>query len=288
VVDPVRFVVEFVGQTGAADPQRAMQWVCDQLMMGVRTTLTRLLKSGDMTLMDLGGAGPDVARAIVQSCPDLANVGVQVLEIAKLNLNLSDEDQARIDEFQDQIVQAKIDARRAKIGVSRAEAEAQARQYQLDQDFVNRQRYVNQVDMGRYQQYAGAEAMLGMGQGMAQGGDASAGLAGAGVAAGMAMGAGMAYGARPPGYPPPGYGYPPGPQAYGPPGYGPGPYPPQAYPPGYGAPPGYPGAPPPNAQHPAATAGQPAAMPQGLRCAKCGQNNASGSKFCAECGAQLL
>jgi membrane protease subunit (stomatin/prohibitin family) len=317
VVDPVRFVVEFIGQTGTSDAQRAMQWVSDQLMMGVRTTLTRLLKSGDMTLMDMGTAGPEVARAIVQSSPDLANIGIQVLEIAKLNLNLSDEDQARIDEFQDQIVQAKLDARKAKIGISRAEAEAQARQYQLDQEFANRARYVNQMDMNRYQQYAGAEAMMGMGHGMAQGGEAAgAGLAGAGVAAGLALSAGMMHGRPvPPGYPPPGYpppGYPPPgyPQpgygyaqpGYGPPGHGapPGP-PPQGYPPpGYGPPPGAYG--PPNAGGPPAGAygpppegggapqppAQTAAPQSGLRCGKCGSNNASGSKFCAECGSQLL
>jgi membrane protease subunit (stomatin/prohibitin family) len=257
VADPVKFVLEFVGQTGAADPERAMQWVRDQVLMGLKTTLTRLIKAGDMTMMDLGTAGPDVARAIVQDCPDLAKVGVVVLEIAKLNINLSDEDQARIDEFQDQIVQAKLEARKAKIGIAQAEAQAAQRQYQLDQEFANRARYVNQLDMGRYQQYAGAEAMMGMGEGMAQGGEsAGAGLAGAGLAAGMGMGAGMMYGGRmpqpgypPPGYPPPGYpppGYPPPgypPPGYGyPPGYGQPPAaPPQgAAPPGYGAPPGYP------------------------------------------------
>lgn len=309
VVDPVRFVIEFVGQTGAADPDRALQWVRDQLMMGVRTTLTRLLKSGELTLMDLGTAGPDVARSIVRDCPDLANIGVQVLEIAKLNLNLSDEDQARIDEFQDQIVQAKLDARKAKIGISRAEAEAQQRQFQLDQEFMNRARYVNQLDMNRYQQYAGAEALMGMGQGMAQGGEGgAAGLAGAGLAAGLGMGAGMMHGGRvPPGYPPyppapgpypgavppgypmppPGYGPPPGAPPYPPPGY-----PPHAYPPAPGghAPPG--GYPAPGAAHAAPPApdqgGAPAAQPAGVRCAKCGSNNASGSKFCAECGAQLI
>ena len=62
-------------------------------------------------LSDLGPAYAlaDVARAIVRDCPDLARVGVQVMEIAKLVLNLSDEDQKRIDQYQDQIVQAKID-----------------------------------------------------------------------------------------------------------------------------------------------------------------------------------
>jgi membrane protease subunit (stomatin/prohibitin family) len=319
VADPVKFVLEFIGQTGAADPDRAMQWVRDQLIMGLKTTLTRLIKAGDMTMMDLGTAGPDVARAIVQDCPDLAKIGVQVMEIAKLNINLSDEDQARIDEFQDQIVQAKIDARKAKIGVSQAEAQAQQRQFELDQDFANRARYVNQLDMGRYQQYAGAEAMMGMGQGMAQGGEsAGGGMAAAGMMAGMGMGAGMMYGQRAPypgyppqqgyppqGYPPPGYGPPPGyppqqgaPPGYPPPGYGPPPgYPPQqgappGYPPGYGPPQGAPpqGAPPqaapPQAAPPqgAPPGAPPGPAPAGAACGKCGATRAANAKFCAECG----
>ncbi len=277
VAEPVKFVLEFVGQTGAADPERAMQWVRDQLLMGLKSTMTRLIKAGDLTMMDLGAAGPDVARAVVQDCPDLAKIGVQVLEIAKLNINLSEEDQARIDEFQDQIVQAKLDARKAKIAISQAEAEAAQRQFQLDQEFMNRQRYVSQMDMGRYQQYAGAEATIGLGQGLAQGGEGTgAGLAGAGMAAGMGLGAGMMYGTHAPvpgypqypGYPPPGYPAPPG---YPPPGYPPPGYPPPGqpgYPPSQGQPgyppPGQPGYPPPGYPPPGyPPSGQPGYPPPG-------------------------
>src|SRR3954471_2295280 len=213
IVDPVRFVVGFVGQ-GGGNVDQSMNWVRDMLFMGLKTTLTRMIKNGELTLMDVGGCGPDVARAIVNDCPDLSNIGIKVTAIAKLNISLNDEDQARVDEMQDQIVQAKIDARKAKIGVSQAEAEAQQRQYGLDQDFMNRQRYVNQMDPARYQQYAQAEATLGLGQGMAKGGE---GAAAAGLASGMALGAGLQYGARQPpmGYPPPGY----PPPGYPPPGY---------------------------------------------------------------------
>jgi membrane protease subunit (stomatin/prohibitin family) len=125
VVEPVRFVIEFWGQKASNDPQAPLEWVRDQLMMGLRTTLTRLIKQGELTFMDLGTAGPDVAAAIVRDCPDLTKIGVQVLEIAKLNLNLTEQDQKRIDQFQDQIVQAKLDARKARIAVSQAEAQAQ-------------------------------------------------------------------------------------------------------------------------------------------------------------------
>src|SRR5262245_43307349 len=71
IVDPLRFVVGFRGQT-SGDPESSLRWVRDQLFMGLRSTLTRLIKSGEMTLLDLGTCGPDVARAVVQSCPDLA------------------------------------------------------------------------------------------------------------------------------------------------------------------------------------------------------------------------
>lgn len=292
VVEPVRFVLEFWGQKASDNPDVTLQWVKDQLMMGLRSTLTRLIKQGEITFMDLGTAGPDVARAIVKDCPDMVKIGVQVMEIAKLNLNLTDEDQARIDQFQDQIVQAKIDARKARIAVSQAEAQAQARQFQLDQDYMNRARYVQNMDMPSYQQYAGAEAMIGMGQGMAQpGGAGSAGVAGAGMMAGLGMGAAMAgvgRGFPPQGYPPPGYpppGYPP--PGYPPPGYGQG-YP---VPPGYAPPPGYPGGPAPQAgPPPGVPPGQPQAAPPAApvpaanACRRCGAANPGGAKFCTECG----
>jgi membrane protease subunit (stomatin/prohibitin family) len=298
VVDPLKFVVGFRGQTGG-DPEQSLRWVRDQLFMGLKATLSRLIKSGELTLLDLGTCGPDVARAIVQSCPDLANIGVQVLEIAKLNINLTEEDQRRIDEAQGEIVQAKLAARKARIGIAQAEAEAQARQYQLDQEYMNRARYVNQLDMGRYQQYAAAEANLGLGSGLAQGGEgAGSAAAAAGLAQGLALGAGL--GARPgfpPGYPPPGYppaGYPP---AYPPPGYPPPGYPPGAYPaapagpaPSGAAPyppaPGAPYAPPPPvaAPPPAATS---AAADGPVRCASCNAQNPRTARFCAECGQRL-
>ncbi len=303
VVDAVRFVVGFRGQT-SGDPEQSLRWVRDQLFMGLRSTLTRLIKAGELTLLDLGTCGPEVARGIVQSCPDLTAIGVQVLEIAKLNINLNDEDQRRIDEAQDQIVQAKLDARKARIAVSQAEAQAQARQFQLDQDFVNRARYVNNVDMARYQQYAQAEAQLGLGQGFAQGGDgASDGVAVAGVAQGLALGA--ALGGRPFAPPAPGYGPPPGypppqaypPHAYPPPqGYGPTPgYPPPqgGYPPPPGYPaaqPGYPAPPPGYPPGPAAAppAGSSPGGPAPAHCGSCGAANPASARFCAECGSRLV
>ena len=311
VVDPYKFLVGFVGQGG--DPDRAMQWVKDLLFMGLKSTVGELIKSREYTLLDLGQMGPEVARRVVQNCPDLANCGVQVLEIGKLNINVSEEDQRRLDEKQDVIAQAKVEAMAAQRGVAKAQAEAQAKQFALDQEFQQRARYVNQLDMQRYGQFAAAEATMGLGQGLAQGGD---GASAAALAQGMALGAGLGYGQRaagppgygypPPGYPPPGYpppGYGPGapPPGYGaaPPGYG---APPPGYaapPPGYGAPPpGY-GAPPPGygpppapagyGPPPAAAAPTPAAPGAGAagRCPSCNAPNQPHARFCNECGSKM-
>ncbi len=306
VVDPYKFLVGFVGQGASAD--RALQWVKDLLFMGLKSTVGELIKSREYTLLDLGQMGPEVARQIVKNCPDLASCGVQVLEIGKLNINVSEEDQRRLDEKQDIIAQAKVEAMAAQRGIAKAQAEAQARQFQLDQEFQQRARYINQLDMQRYGQFAGAEATLGLGQGLAQGGE---GVSGAALAQGMALGAGLGYGQRavaqpgyaqppypPPGYPPPGYpppGYPP--PGYGLPGYPPPGYAPPAAAPGYGpapaqgAAPGHPSAPqPPQAgaygPPPAAppTAAQPGAS---ARCPSCGAQNQAHARFCNECGAKM-
>jgi membrane protease subunit (stomatin/prohibitin family) len=282
VFDPLRFIVWFRGQS-AGDPNDSQRWIQDMLFMGLRATLTGMIKAGELSLMDLGTCGPDVARAMVKSCPDLQNIGVQVLEVAKLNVNLSEEDQRRIDEMQDQIVQANVDAKAAQRRIKQAEAEAAQRQFQLDQDFQNRARYVNQLDMGRYQQLAAADATMGLGQGLAQGGE---GTAGAAVVGGLGLGAGLMAGARVPmpgyGYPPPGY-PPPGYPGYPPPGY-----PPPGYPPpqqaAWAPPPAPPGAPPAGGQ-PAQGAAQASAAT--ARCGACGAQNPGTARFCAECGRQL-
>ncbi|HEX6275739.1 MAG TPA: SPFH domain-containing protein [Polyangiaceae bacterium] len=293
VVDPVRFLVWFRGQS-SGDTNDSQRWIQDMLFMGLRATLTGMLKAGELSLLDLGTCGPEVARAMVRSCPDLQNIGVQVLEVAKLNVNLSEDDQRRIDEMQDQIVQANVDAKAAQRRIKQAEAEAAQRQYQLDQDFQNRARYMNQLDMSRYQQLAAAEATMGLGQGLAQGGEgAAAGAAGAAVVGGLGLGAGMMAGARMPfpgGYPPPMGGYPPPgyPPGYLPPGYPPMGYPPPGFPPptqGAWVPPGPP--PPTQPGSAGASGGGPAVAAPGARCTACGSNNPTMAKFCAECGRPL-
>jgi membrane protease subunit (stomatin/prohibitin family) len=176
VVDPVRFIIGYTGQAAQGDNDQITLWLRQRMFQGLGKTLSAFLKSGQTTFMDLGGVAPDLAAAMARDCPDFGEIGVRILEIGELKITVSDEDQARIDELQDQIAQAKLKARMAKIGVSQAEAEAQQRQFELDQ-------------AGSYQNYAMGHAMIGAGEGMSKGmGDGGV----AGIGAQMAVGVGMA------------------------------------------------------------------------------------------------
>ena len=74
-----------------------------------------------------------------------------------------------------------------QIGVAGAAADAQAKQFELDQKFGQDARYVQQL-AGNYQNYAAGQAMIGRGQGMAEHG-VGGGVAGLGAQ--MAVGVGM-------------------------------------------------------------------------------------------------
>ena len=86
-----------------------------------------------------------------------------------------------------------------QIGVAGAAADAQAKQFALDQKFGQDSRYVKEL-AGSYQGYAAGQAVIGAGQGMAEHGVGSGGVAGLGaqMAIGVGMGNAMAGGFTPP------------------------------------------------------------------------------------------
>jgi membrane protease subunit (stomatin/prohibitin family) len=186
VVDPIRFIIGYAGQAAQGDNEHVTSWLRQRLFQGIGKTLSGFLSSGQTTFMDLGGVAPDLAQAMLRDSPDFSEIGVRIVEVGELKISVSPEDQARIDELQDQMADAKLKARVAKVGVVEAEAEAAQKQFALDQQFQNDSRYTGLA--GSYQGYAAGRAMIGAGEGMASGGDA--GLAGAGAQ--MAIGVGMA------------------------------------------------------------------------------------------------
>jgi membrane protease subunit (stomatin/prohibitin family) len=238
VVDPVRFVIGYHGQcAGSGDNDVILNWIKGKFFMSVKTVIGQVCAQQQKSLLNLGGMSMELSARIVQSAPNMEEIGCRILEIGNFNINFAAEDQKLLREAN----KARGEARR---GVGIAADTAQAKQFALDQKFGQDARYVQMA--GGWQQYAAGSAMMGAGEGMAKGGG-NANVAGLGAQ--VAIGAGMA-GMMNPAFQ----------QAYAPPHMQQPGMPPQGYPgapqqPGM-PPQGYPGAPsqavPPQAAPPAA------------------------------------
>src|SRR5207249_324113 len=107
-----------------------------------------------------------LAQTFVAKCPDLNEIGIRVCQMGDYQINFSDEDRDRLKEANAEIAKAQRAVRVKQIGVAGAAADAQQRQFELDQKFQQDARYVQQL-AGSYQGYAAGQAMMGAGQGMA-------------------------------------------------------------------------------------------------------------------------
>ena len=182
VSDPVRFIVGYTGQAAQGDNDQVFHWVKGLFMNGVKTTLGELCEVEGKSVLQAVSLTTKLANAFVANAPDLNEIGVRILQMGQFNLNFSEEDRARL-------VEANAEIAKANRGVKVAEAQAKAKQFELDQKFGQDAKYVQQL-AGNYQNYAAGQAMIGAGQGMAEHGVGEGGVAGAGMQ--MAIGVGMA------------------------------------------------------------------------------------------------
>jgi membrane protease subunit (stomatin/prohibitin family) len=182
ITDPVRFVVAYHGQAaGPQDNDVILDWVKRLFFMSAKTVIGQMCSQTGRSLLNLGGMTAELAGRMVQSAPDLADIGVKILQIGDFNVNFSAEDDKLLREANKQ----RAEARR---GVGIASDTAKARQFELDQKFSQDARYVQQL-AGNYANYAAGQAMMGAGEGMAKGGG-NTNVAGLGAQ--MAIGVGMA------------------------------------------------------------------------------------------------
>ncbi len=257
VIDPIRFVVGYHGQAAGGDNDQTLSWVKGIFLNGVRTTLGELCEVEGKSVLQSMSLRQKLAQQFVAKCPELGEIGVKILQMGDYQINFSDEDKQRLQEANAEIARAQRAVKVKQIGVAGAAAEAQAKQFELDQKYQQDARYVQNL-AGNYQNYAGGQAMIGAGQGMAAHGVGDSGLAGAGVQ--MAMGAAMAgqmaagVAARAPNFP---VGGPPAPTPAGPAGG-------------------------------AVTCSKcGTAQPAGKFCSECGTALAVAKKFCTGCGGEL-
>lgn len=182
VTDPVRFIVGYTGQAAQGDNDAVLHWVKGLFMNGVKTTLGELCEVEQKSVLQAVSLTTKLGNAFIANAPDLNEIGVRILQMGQFNLNFSEEDRQRL-------VEANAEIAKANRGVKVAEAQAKAKQFELDQKFGQDARYVQQL-AGNYQNYAAGQAMMGAGQGMATHGVGDGGVAGAGMQ--MAIGVGMA------------------------------------------------------------------------------------------------
>jgi membrane protease subunit (stomatin/prohibitin family) len=199
VVDPVRFVVGYSGQAATGDNDYVLNWIKGLFMNGVKTTLGELCENEGKSLLQAVSLTQKLAAAFVAHAPDLADIGVKILQVGTFNVNFSEEDRERLKAANAEIAKAQREVRVKQIGVAGAAAEAQAKQFALDQKFGQDSRYVKEL-AGSYQGYAAGQAVIGAGQGMAEHGVGGGGIAGLGaqMAVGVGMGNAMAGGFAPP------------------------------------------------------------------------------------------
>jgi hypothetical protein len=182
ITDPVRFVIGYHGQaSGPGDNDTILEYVRDKFRASAKAAIGQMSAQSGRSLMNMAGTTAELSGRMIQNAPNLADIGVKVLEVIDFNINFNAEDKKLLQEAN----KARATARR-NIGIS--QDTAAAKQFELDQKFGQDARYVQHL-AGNYSNYAAGQAMMGAGEGMAKGGGDS-GVAGLGAQ--MAIGVGMA------------------------------------------------------------------------------------------------
>jgi len=251
VVDPVRFVIGYHGQSGFDDVDNDT-WVKKLFLIGVRQTLGDLCEVDQVSLLLMASKTQKMIELMMAKAPDLAEMGVRIQQMGAPHINFSDGDKARLTAAADELGAADREVKKKQKMIAGARADAEAKQFEIDQKFQQDARYVQQL-AGNYQSYAAGQAVMGAGQGMAAHG-VGGGIAGLGAQAaiGVSMGSAMAGG----------------------------------FAPQTGSSPQFPiGAPP---AGPLVTCGKCGAhQPSGKFCSECGTSLAQPKKFCTSCGGEL-
>jgi membrane protease subunit (stomatin/prohibitin family) len=231
VIDPTRLITNLVGTVDVTNNSAVTDWVTQQLLKATRTTVTTQLMSGTWQILGLSMHSPEIEVGAMEGANrELSDYGISITRLGNLDINLDEDDNKRLKKLAGDTAYSRL--------------------------------------AGGYLQAAQAEMMQGAGQGLAQGGGATAPIF---FGAGMGLGNMMQPQQAPPAYPPP--------PAPGFQGGGPGYAPPAPGQPAYPPPP-QPQQPAPQ-QAPVADAVPAAAM---IACANCANQLPAGSKFCAECG----
>jgi len=169
VVDPTKLILNLVGTVDVTNNEAITSWVAQQVLKVTRTTVTAQLVSGAWQILGLSTHSPEIEVAATRGTNEhLAGYGLTIASFGNLDVNLDDEDNARLRKLAGDAAYSRL--------------------------------------AGGFLQAAQAEALQGAGEGMAKGG-AGVGPMFVGAGLGMA-GQMMPQPAQaPPAPPPPGTGF---------------------------------------------------------------------------------
>jgi membrane protease subunit (stomatin/prohibitin family) len=135
VVDPTKLILNLVGTVDVRENSAITNWVAQQLLKVTRTTITMQLTSGAWQILGMSAHSPDIeVAALPATNGQLADYGLAITRFGNLDVNLADEDSARLKKLAGDTAYSRL--------------------------------------AGGFLQAAQAEALQGAGEGMAQGGAA--------------------------------------------------------------------------------------------------------------------
>ena len=135
VTDPTKLIFNLVGTVDVTNNEAITGWVAQQLLKVTRTVVTTQLMSGAWPILGLSVHNPDIeAAALPATNEQLESYGLAITRFGNLDVNLSDEDSARLKKLAGDTAYSRL--------------------------------------AGGFLQAAQAEALQGAGEGMAQGGAA--------------------------------------------------------------------------------------------------------------------
>ncbi len=152
VVDPARLITNLVGTVDVTNNDAVTSWVTQQLLKCTRSGVTSQLMSGAWQILGLSMHRAEIEHGTLEEANrELADYGIMVTRLGNLDINLDDDDNARLKKLAGDTAYSRL--------------------------------------AGSYQAAAQAEMMQGAGQGMAQGGGAvSPAFLGVGLGMGQMMG----------------------------------------------------------------------------------------------------
>jgi membrane protease subunit (stomatin/prohibitin family) len=135
VYDPTKLILNLTGTVDVSNNDNITGWVSEQLLKVTRTAVTTQLMSGAWPILGLSAHIPDIEAAVMPAADQqLDNYGIQVCRLGNLDVNLAEEDSARLKKLAGDTAYSRL--------------------------------------AGGFLQAAQAEALQGAGEGMAQGGAA--------------------------------------------------------------------------------------------------------------------